>query len=135
MYSLDIYGAAKRLSLSRLNGTVIEKLPARYRPTNETEAYLIQDDLHEILGQTKFGEVAGHKIGCTTSVMQDFLNIRNPCSGGIFAPTSQHLAGTFSAKFIVMLVWNVKSLSDLVSRLGQDSVPIVSSVSRELSPR
>ena len=98
MNPVDIRSAAKRLSLSRLNGAVIQNLPSRYRPINETEAYLIQDDLHEILGQTKLGEVVGHKIGCTTSVMQDFLNIRNPCAGGIFGPTSHHLAGTFEYK-------------------------------------
>lgn len=98
MNPVDTRVAARQLSLSRLNGTVIKKFPSRYRPVNETEAYLIQDHLHEILGQTKFGEVVGHKIGCTTPVMQDFLNIRNPCSGGIFALTSHHLAGTFECK-------------------------------------
>ena len=138
MNSLDIYGAAKRLSLSRLNGTVIEKLPARYRPTNETDAYLIQDDLHEILGQTKLGEVAGHKIGCTTSVMQDFLNIRNPCSGGIFAPTSQHLAGTFECKVYrhvgVECEIAVRLGEPLGSGLSSNSVECVAGAVAEVMP-
>ena len=30
------------------------------------------------------GLSSGHKIGCTTSVMQEFLRISNPCAGGVF---------------------------------------------------
>ncbi|MFX5956877.1 hypothetical protein ABTF01_21005, partial [Acinetobacter baumannii] len=28
---------------------------------------------------------AGHKIGCTSRVMQDYLGIPHPCAGGVFA--------------------------------------------------
>ena len=42
-----------------------------------------------------FGALAGHKIGCTTAVMQQFLGIANPCAGGVFAPTVRHGHGTF----------------------------------------
>ena len=33
------------------------------------------------------GPVAGHKIGCTTAVMQAYLGIKNPCAGGVHATT------------------------------------------------
>ena len=95
MNPADIHRAAELLSRSRLDGSTIDELPDSCRPVNETEAYLIQDDLHECLRRTKFGRVAGHKIGCTTSVMQDFLNIRNPCAGGVFASTAQNVEGIF----------------------------------------
>ena len=33
------------------------------------------------------GAVVGHKIGCTTPVMQAYLDIPNPCAGEVFART------------------------------------------------
>ena len=95
MNPTEIRRAAELLSRSRLTGSTIGELPDPCRPVNEIEAYLIQDDLHEYLTRTKFGRVGGHKIGCTTSVMQEFLNIRNPCAGGVFASTAQIVEGDF----------------------------------------
>jgi 2-oxo-3-hexenedioate decarboxylase/2-keto-4-pentenoate hydratase len=34
--------------------------------------------------------MAGHKIGCTTPVMQAYLGIHNPCAGGVFDTTVFH---------------------------------------------
>lgn len=39
--------------------------------------------------------MVGHKIGCTTPVMQEYLGIANPCAGGVFEPTVRQLKGTF----------------------------------------
>src|SRR5207342_1441326 len=36
------------------------------------------------------GAVVGHKIGCTTPVMQAYLRIENPCAGGVHATTVHH---------------------------------------------
>ena len=55
----------------------------------------MQDALHAALTAAGHGALAGHKIGCTTPVMQRFLRIPNPCAGGVFAPTVQHLAAEF----------------------------------------
>jgi 2-oxo-3-hexenedioate decarboxylase/2-keto-4-pentenoate hydratase len=33
--------------------------------------------------------VIGHKIGCTTAVMQEYLRIRQPAAGGVFASETQ----------------------------------------------
>jgi len=54
------------------------------RPADEAGAYRIQDELHGLLTGAGLGWVAGHKIGCTTRVMQEFLRIPNPCAGGVF---------------------------------------------------
>lgn len=32
-----------------------------------------------------YGKLIGHKIGCTTEVMQKFLNIDYPCAGEVFS--------------------------------------------------
>ena len=56
------------------------------RPADERTAYAVQDALHPLLSGT-LGPVVGHKIGCTTAVMQAFLRIPNPCAGGVFAST------------------------------------------------
>jgi 2-keto-4-pentenoate hydratase len=76
------YIADYRLARRRLPG-----LEAAIRPADEAQAYRVQAALHEILTGTELGPVAGHKIGCTTKVMQEFLRIPNPCAGGVFART------------------------------------------------
>lgn len=68
-----------RLARRRLAG-----LDVSVRPADEASAYGIQDQLHRLLTGAGLGSVAGHKIGCTTRVMQEFLRIPNPCAGGVF---------------------------------------------------
>ena len=87
--------AAALLAGARLAGSRIERLPADCRPPDEAAAYAVQDALHRQLSAAGCGALAGHKIGCTTPVMQQFLNIANPCAGGVFAPTVQHRHGMF----------------------------------------
>jgi 2-oxo-3-hexenedioate decarboxylase/2-keto-4-pentenoate hydratase len=43
----------------------------------------VQDALHVALADAGLGPVAGHKIGCTTPVMQRYLKIDHPCAGGV----------------------------------------------------
>jgi 2-keto-4-pentenoate hydratase len=47
----------------------------------------VQEALHGLLAAAGLGPVAGHKIGCTTPVMQAYLGIRNPCAGGVHGAT------------------------------------------------
>ena len=70
-------------------------LPPARRPVDEAEAYALQDVLHARLIAAGRGAIVGHKIGCTTPVMQRFLGIDNPCAGGVFGPTVQHENGAF----------------------------------------
>jgi 2-oxo-3-hexenedioate decarboxylase/2-keto-4-pentenoate hydratase len=69
----------------------MDMLPSELRPASENEAYAIQLALHAQLSGAGRGDVVGHKIGCTTPIMQEFLGIPNPCAGGIFGPTVYHL--------------------------------------------
>ena len=87
--------AAMLLAGARLARRRFAGLPEDCRPRDEAAAYRIQDALHARLGAAGHGALAGHKIGCTTAVMQQFLGIDNPCAGGVFAPTVRHRSGEF----------------------------------------
>jgi 2-oxo-3-hexenedioate decarboxylase/2-keto-4-pentenoate hydratase len=65
----------------------IDRLPPDCRPSDETDGYAVQEALHALLAEAGLGAVAGHKIGCTTPVMQAYLGIRSPCAGGVPATT------------------------------------------------
>jgi 2-keto-4-pentenoate hydratase len=88
--------AARLIAQARLAGQRLPGLPEDCRPPDEAAAYRVQEALHGQLAAAGRGTLAGHKIGCTTPVMQQFLGIANPCAGGVFARTVQRLAGTFS---------------------------------------
>ena len=83
------------LSRGRLERVRMDVLPPHLRPSNEPEAYAVLDALHERLTNAGWGELAGHKIGCTTPVMQEFLGIPNPCAGGVFESTVRREVGDF----------------------------------------
>lgn len=87
--------AADLLCAARLARQRFERLPGSCRPADEPAAYAVQDALHAALSAAGYGALVGHKIGCTTPVMQRFLDIPNPCAGGVFAPTVHHLAAEF----------------------------------------
>jgi 2-oxo-3-hexenedioate decarboxylase/2-keto-4-pentenoate hydratase len=70
----------------RISRRPLPRLGDGVRPVGEPEAYAVQRELHALLAPD-LGAVVGHKIGCTTPVMQRFLNIPNPCAGGVFATT------------------------------------------------
>ena len=70
----------------RLSRRPMPRLEPDLRPADEAQAYAAQEELHRLLGPA-MGAVTGHKIGCTTPVMQAFLNIPNPCAGGVFERT------------------------------------------------
>lgn len=79
--------AATRLLDQRLSLTPMESLPEQMRPGTETEGYALQRVLNGLLTVAGMGAQVGHKIGCTTSVMQAFLGIPNPCAGRVFEKT------------------------------------------------
>lgn len=60
----------------------VESSGARW-PSSIEDAYAQQAVLHEIMWE-RGNTVVGNKIGCTTSVMQKYLGIAHPCSGGIY---------------------------------------------------
>ena len=79
--------AASLLAEARLAASALPELPESCRPESLVDAYAVQMALHRNLAKAGWGQIAGHKIGCTTTVMQQYLNIEEPCAGGIFAKT------------------------------------------------
>jgi 2-oxo-3-hexenedioate decarboxylase/2-keto-4-pentenoate hydratase len=62
----------------------LKALPHWSAPRDETEGYLVQRALHDLLLPST-GPLVGYKIGCTSKVMQQYLGIPHPCGGGVFA--------------------------------------------------
>ncbi|MBT5194249.1 MAG: sulfate adenylyltransferase [Rhodospirillaceae bacterium] len=60
------------------------EIPADCRPDSLAEAYAVQAAVHTNLTAAGWGSISGHKIGCTTTVMQEYLKIDAPCAGGVF---------------------------------------------------
>jgi 2-keto-4-pentenoate hydratase len=85
--------AAEIIAAARRDRTPLHPLPGAAAPRTETEGYLIQDALHGLLA-ADFGARVGYKIGCTSAVMQQYLGIPHPCSGGVFAK-GVHGSGVF----------------------------------------
>ena len=59
-------------------------LPPGCRPPSLEAAYHVQAALNARLGSS-LGAVCGRKIGCTTPVMQRYLEIEHPCAGALYA--------------------------------------------------
>jgi 2-keto-4-pentenoate hydratase len=75
--------AAKKIAAARRNGKPLAALQPDLVPADEAEGYLIQRALHDLL-LPQTGALVGYKIGCTSQVMQDYLQITHPCGGGVF---------------------------------------------------
>jgi len=112
----DVAAAVAHIAEVRLRRGALARLPARWRPADESEAYRLQAAVNRALSVAGFGELAGHKIGCTTPVMQAFLGIPNPCAGEVFAPTVFEERGTFRTAAHVRL--GVEC--EIAVRLGRD---------------
>jgi len=56
-------------------------------PPSQDDGYAVQELVHAQLSDTGSGTIVGHKVGCTTPVMQAYMQIDAPCSGGIFSST------------------------------------------------
>jgi 2-keto-4-pentenoate hydratase len=80
----DILAAAEAIASARRGRHPLAPLGADIAPRSEADGYLIQDALHELL-VADFGGRVGYKIGCTSAVMQQYLDIPHPCGGGVFA--------------------------------------------------
>jgi 2-keto-4-pentenoate hydratase len=68
---------------SRLAGAAFGGFPAGTGPVDEREGYLVAQAARDSLGDRGWGTLAGYKVGCTTRVMQEYLNLSNPAAGGI----------------------------------------------------
>lgn len=82
----DIRAAAEHISESRAQLRRMSPFSDDMCPADESDAYAIQTELHGLTAANRRGRVVGHKIGCTTPVMQEFLGIHNPCAGALYQP-------------------------------------------------
>ena len=92
----------------------IAVLPDACRPASLDEAYAVQAALSERLGATH-GAVCGRKIGCTTPVMQRYLEIAHPCAGTLYENR------TYAAPATVAYAdhWRPGVECEIAVRLGQ----------------
>jgi 2-oxo-3-hexenedioate decarboxylase/2-keto-4-pentenoate hydratase len=70
----------------RANGRTspLDALPESCRPATLDDAYALQDVLRALLAKRGLGAPCGWKIGCTTAVMQAYLDIPHPCAGTLY---------------------------------------------------
>lgn len=83
----QIGGAARFLARSRLAGPPTPMPDDVAVPASVADGYAVQQALHAVLETAGFGPRTGHKIGCTTKVMQAYLGVDHPCAGEVFAGT------------------------------------------------
>jgi 2-keto-4-pentenoate hydratase len=88
---MNTLAAAEIIASARRSRTPLRPLSGAAAPRTEAEGYRIQDALHGLL-TADFGARVGYKIGCTSAVMQLYLDIPHPCSGGVFS-TGIHQSG------------------------------------------
>ena len=113
---------ARELSQYRLEGRLIDDI-AGSDELDETAAYRVQEHLHDLLSQAGRGFVAGVKIGCTTPVMQSYLNIDHPCAGGVLSTTVAHSKGEFPASRHGRIGVECEIAVTLSQSLGADTAP------------
>lgn len=79
-----ILAAAQTIATARRNHTPLAALSPELAPDDEAEGYRIQRAVHDLVLPSA-GPLVGYKIGCTSAVMQQYLDIPHPCGGGVFA--------------------------------------------------
>jgi 2-keto-4-pentenoate hydratase len=79
----DTLAAAQAIAAARRSRTPLEPLAAELAPRTEADGYRIQEALRDLLA-ADFGAPVGYKIGCTSAVMQHYLDIPHPCGGTVF---------------------------------------------------
>jgi 2-keto-4-pentenoate hydratase len=78
-----IIEAAQAIATARRTKERLAALGAEIAPRDEVEGYQVQRALHDLL-LPQVGALIGYKIGCISNVMQQYMNILHPCSGGVF---------------------------------------------------
>jgi len=110
--------AAKIIAAARRDRTALRPLAKDIAPRSEADGYRIQDALHGLLS-ADLGAMAGYKIGCTSAVMQQYLNIPHPCGGGVFEKGVHQSGISLRAKDFV----RVGVECEIAVRLARDLSP------------
>jgi len=114
----NIRAAAKTIAAARRTRTPLPPLAGDAAPKSEAEGYRIQDAVHELLA-ADLGALVGYKIGCTSPVMQQYLDIPHPCGGGVFAKRVFESGASLSSKDFV----RVGVECEIAVQLGRDLAP------------
>jgi 2-keto-4-pentenoate hydratase len=119
LLSMDkILAAAQVISTNRRNRSRLNSLPAELAPRDEAEGYRVQRAVHDLL-LPYAGAMVGYKIGCTSAVMQQYLNIPHPCGGGVFAKGVHDSGASLQLRDYV----RVGVECEIAVRLGHDLPP------------
>ena len=110
--------AAQTIASARRDRSPLQPLAGDAAPQTEAEGYRIQDAIHDLLA-ADFGALVGYKIGCTSPVMQRYLDIPHPCGGGVFAKGVHQSGASLSANDFV----RVGVECEIAVRLGRDLAP------------
>src|SRR2546423_15074169 len=89
--------AAETIATARRNRAPLHPLASEAAPQTEADGYRIQDAVHDLLA-AEFGALVGYKIGCTSKVMQRYLDIPHPCGGGVLAKSVHDSGVSLPAK-------------------------------------
>jgi 2-keto-4-pentenoate hydratase len=113
-----ILAAAQIIATNRRNRARLRSLPAELAPRDEAEGYRVQRAVHDLL-LPYAGAMVGYKIGCTSAVMQQYLNIPHPCGGGVFAKGVHDSGASLQLRDYV----RVGVECEIAVRLGHDLPP------------
>jgi len=83
----DAETVARVLVKPRTGGGPTATPAGDWGPQTVEDGYRVQERVHTALRKAGFGRTTGHKIGCTTAVMQAYLKIDHPCAGEVFEST------------------------------------------------
>jgi len=112
-----ILAAAQTIAQARRSRAPLKALPPDLAPGDEVEGYRVQRAVHDLL-LPHAGALVGYKIGCTSAVMQRYLNIPHPCGGGVFARGVHESGAALQARDFV----RVGVECEIAVRLGRDLV-------------
>src|SRR5271169_6807524 len=127
-----ILEAARAIAVARRNRTPMRPLAAGIAPKSEAEGYRIQRAVHDLL-LPQAGAIVGHKIGCTSAVMQQYLDIAHPCSGGVFAKGVFDSGAALRAKDFVRVGVECEIAVELARDLSPTAAPFTQTALRQPS--
>ena len=110
--------AAEIIASARRSRMPLQPFAADIAPQDEAEGYRIQNAVHDLLS-ADLGALVGYKIGCTSKVMQQYLDIPHPCGGGVFARGVHDSGVSLSTKDFVC----VGVECEIAVRLARDLLP------------
>src|SRR5215510_4598827 len=113
-----VLAAAKFIASRRRSRAQLDALPADIAPTSEADGYRVQRALHDLM-RPQLGAVVGYKIGCTSKVMQEYLEIPHPCGGGVFEKGVHDSGAKFAASDFV----RVGVECEIAVELARDLLP------------